>query len=136
MISLTILRYTSRVSPSIANRIIEAARGLLNKLVPDVYIHTDLAKKKESKGYVCHVCKFSVPTVVRSSPGYGITLIAESTTGALLGAEMIFCKDGKDIVLPEDLGQQVATLLFQEILSVCVGVCIPGCCNEYHYCSG
>ena len=42
-------RYTSRVSPSMSNRIIEAARGWLNKLVPDVYIYTDLAKKKESK---------------------------------------------------------------------------------------
>ena len=44
-----IYRYTSRVSPSISNRIVEAARGWLNKLVPDVYIYTDLAKKKESK---------------------------------------------------------------------------------------
>ncbi|XP_065904805.1 RNA 3'-terminal phosphate cyclase-like protein isoform X2 [Dysidea avara] len=99
--------YTSRVSPSIANRIIEAARGLLNKVVPDVYIYTDLAKKKESK----------------SSPGYGVTLVAESTTGTFLGAEVMFCKDGKDVVLPEDLGQQAATLLFQEILS-------GGCCDS------
>ena len=44
-----LFRYTSRVSPSMSNRIIEAARGWLNKLVPDVYIYTDLAKKKESK---------------------------------------------------------------------------------------
>ena len=47
-----IYRYTSRVAPSISNRIVEAARGWLNKLVPDVYIYTDLAKKKESKRYV------------------------------------------------------------------------------------
>ena len=47
-----IYRYTSRVAPSISNRVVEAARGWLNKLVPDVYIYTDLAKKKESKRYV------------------------------------------------------------------------------------
>ena len=46
-----VYRYTSRVAPSISNRIVEAARGWLNKLVPDVYIYTDLAKKKESKRY-------------------------------------------------------------------------------------
>ena len=45
-------RYTSRVAPSISNQIVEAARGWLNKLVPDVYIYTDLAKKKESKRYM------------------------------------------------------------------------------------
>ena len=51
MLSLIKLRYASCVSPSISNRIIEAARGWLNKIVPDVYIYTDLAKKKESKRY-------------------------------------------------------------------------------------
>lgn len=101
------ITYTSRVSPSIASRTIEAARGWLNKLVPDVYIYTDLAKKKESK----------------SSPGYGVTLIAESTTGVFLAGELLFCKDGSDTMLPEDLGQKAADLLFQEILS-------GGCCDS------
>ena len=59
-----------------------------------------------------------------SSPGYGVTLIAESTTGVFLAGELLFCKDGSDTILPEDLGQQAADLMFQEILSVCVLVCI------------
>ena len=67
------------------------------------------------------LCKFQCQYYVyySSSPGYGLTLIAESTSGTFLGAEVMFCKDGKDVVLPEDLGQQAASLLFQEILSVC-----------------
>ena len=62
--------------------------------------------------------------LVCSSPGYGVTLIAESTTGVFLAGELLFCKDGRDTILPEDLGQQAADLMFQEILSVCVLVCI------------
>ena len=58
-----------------------------------------------------------------SSPGYEVTLIAESTTGVFLAGELLFCKDGGETVLPEDLGQQAADLLFQEILSVCVLAC-------------
>ena len=91
-------------------------------MVPDVYIYTDLAKKKESKRYTIFYTFSYGYTYYSSSPGYGVTLVAESTTGTFLGAEVMFCKDGKDVVLPEDLGQQAATLLFQEILSVCVGV--------------
>jgi len=56
------------VSPSISNRIVEAARGWLNKIVPDVYIYTDLAKKKESKRYkfehlkiTYNLCTYIVP---------------------------------------------------------------------------
>ena len=47
-------------------------------------------------------------------------MIAESTTGVFLAGELLFCKDGRDTILPEDLGQQAADLLFQEISSVCV----------------
>ena len=64
---------------------------------------------------------------LHSSPGYGVTLIAESTTGVFLSGELLFCKDGRDTILPEDLGQQAADLLFQEILSVCVTVCVYVC---------
>lgn len=88
-------------------------------MIPDVYIYTDLAKKKESKRYAMFY-KFQCGYYVyySSSPGYGLTLIAESTSGTFLSAEVMFCKDGKDVALPEDLGQQAASLLFQEILSV------------------
>lgn len=34
-------RFTVRVAPTLANRIVDAARAVLNKVIPDVYIYTD-----------------------------------------------------------------------------------------------
>jgi RNA 3'-terminal phosphate cyclase-like protein len=61
----------TKVSPQIANRVAEAARGVLNKLLPDVWIHTD-----HSSGGNAGL-----------SPGFAVSLIAESTTDVLLMAE-------------------------------------------------
>lgn len=36
--------YAMRVSPSLANRLIETAKGLLLKFLPDVYIYVDHQK--------------------------------------------------------------------------------------------
>lgn len=45
------------------------------------------------------------------SPGYGLTLVAESTSGALLSAELI----GKEGDTPEDMGKKVAEMLCEEV---------------------
>jgi len=37
-----------RVSPAIANRIVESAKGVLLKFIPDVYIYADHCKKSIS----------------------------------------------------------------------------------------
>jgi hypothetical protein len=37
-------RYAMRVSPSLANRLIDTAKGLLLKFLPDVYIYVDHQK--------------------------------------------------------------------------------------------
>ena len=37
-------RFAMRVSPSLANRLIETAKGLLLKFLPDVYIYVDHQK--------------------------------------------------------------------------------------------
>jgi RNA 3'-terminal phosphate cyclase-like protein len=47
----------------------------------------------------------------RSSPGYGLTLVAESTNGSLLSAELI----GHEGETPEDIGKKVAEMLCEEI---------------------
>jgi RNA 3'-terminal phosphate cyclase-like protein len=65
------LTYAARLSPQMANRAADTARGKLTRYIPDVYVYTDVYKGLESG----------------KSPGYGLTLIAESTTGALLSAE-------------------------------------------------
>jgi RNA 3'-terminal phosphate cyclase-like protein len=54
-----------RVSPSVPNRVVEAAKGVLLKFLPDIYIHTD---------------HFTGPKSGKS-PGFGLTLYAETTTG-------------------------------------------------------
>lgn len=66
---------TTRVSPQVANRLIEAARSQLNQFIPDIYIYSDVSKGEDSG----------------NSPGYSLYLQAESTTGALLSADCTGC---------------------------------------------
>lgn len=90
------LAYSTRVSPQMGARMVDAARGVLNKLLPDVYIHTDHYKGRDAG----------------LSPGFGLTLTAESTSGALFTAQ---CSASESGVLPEDTGRRAALLLCEEI---------------------
>ncbi|CAM6123225.1 unnamed protein product [Calypogeia fissa] len=100
--------YSTRVSPQMANRMIDSVRGMFNKLLPDVYIFSDHYTGHESG----------------KSPGYGISLVAETTTGCFLTAEMAAnplhheSSDGNEQTgpqLPEDVGTQAALGLLEEI---------------------
>ncbi|XP_029920784.1 RNA 3'-terminal phosphate cyclase-like protein isoform X1 [Myripristis murdjan] len=92
--------YSVRVSPQMANRIVDSARSVLNQCLPDIYIHTDHMKGANSG----------------KSPGFGLTLVAETLTGCFLSAEMSSTPQGQgDPVLPEDLGRDCAKLLLEEI---------------------
>ncbi|KAJ3297440.1 rRNA-processing endoribonuclease [Borealophlyctis nickersoniae] len=121
------IAYATRVSPQMANRVVDSARGLLTRYIPDVYIYTDVYKGAESG----------------RSPGYALTLVAETTTGALLSSECAFQPRAKpnlnqtegqsetgevageglasmlvndySFPTPEDLGVRAARLLLQEI---------------------
>ncbi|KAJ1736058.1 hypothetical protein LPJ61_000201 [Coemansia biformis] len=89
------ISYATRVSPQTANRMVETARGELNRYIPDIYIYTDVYRGAES-GF---------------SPGFGISLVAESTTGALMTAEL--CANAGES--PEDIGRDAARMLLTEI---------------------
>ncbi|XP_053558527.1 RNA 3'-terminal phosphate cyclase-like protein [Bombina bombina] len=92
--------YSVRVSPQIANRIVESARSVLNSFLPDIYIYTDHLKGANSG----------------KSPGFGLSLVAETTEGCFLSAELASNPQGQGgIVLPEDLGKNCAKLLLEEI---------------------
>jgi len=91
------IAYSTRVSPAIASRIVDSAKGAISEFQQDVYIFTDHYKGNESG----------------LSPGYGLSLVAESTTGCALAAECI--ANPKSV--PEDLGIQAARLLLTEILN-------------------
>ena len=57
--------YAVRTSPTMTNRMIESAKGVLLKYIPDVFILTD-HRKGPASGL---------------SPGFGITLTAETING-------------------------------------------------------
>lgn len=83
--------YTTRVAPQIANRVVDVCRGKLNALIPDVYIYTDHYTGPDSG----------------LSPGFGVSLVAESTTGTLHSAEGVAAQGE----LPEDLGRWPAAVV-------------------------
>ena len=89
------LAYAARVSPQCVNRVVEAARGPLNRFIPDVFIYSDVYRGDESG----------------RSPGFAVSLVAESTTGVLLSAERV-AQGGE---APEDVGAEAARLLCHEI---------------------
>lgn len=65
--------FSTKVSPQSVNRMVDGARGVLNALLADVYIFTD------------HMSGLSGGF----SPGYGLTLVAETTAKNLISAESI-----------------------------------------------
>lgn len=53
------------------------------------------------------------------SPGFGLTLVAETVNGFFLGAEMSSTPQGQgDPTLPEDLGRNCAASLLEEVYRV------------------
>lgn len=93
--------YALRVSPAMANRMVEKAKGVLLNFLPDVYISTDQCKGKQSG----------------KSPGFGIHLYAETTNGVIYSSEQVsnVVSKGEDPSIPEDLGIAAAQRLLYEI---------------------
>ena len=97
------IAWATRVSPAVANRMIEAAKGVLLKFIPDIYIYADhFTGAKSGK-----------------SPGFGLTLTAETTTGVFLNAEVsskpVGLEANREPTVPEDLGIAGAHALLEEI---------------------
>ncbi|KAL1669239.1 RNA 3'-terminal phosphate cyclase/enolpyruvate transferase [Schizophyllum commune] len=96
-----------RVSPQFSNRMIEASRSILNRYIPDIYIYSDVYKGDDSG----------------KSPGYALSILAESTTGALHSAEAV----SQPGVAPEDIALQATRALLSELES-------GGCVDRRHQC--
>jgi len=103
--------YAMRVSPQFANRMVDSAKSILSKVIPDVYIYTDHARGASSG----------------KSPAFGLCLFAETTTGVVFSTEANSKpKDAEDPVaksvsatsatpsIPEDIGQEAACRLLDE----------------------
>lgn len=93
--------YGAKVSPQMANRVVDGARKVLNSYLPDVWVYTDVHKGKSSG----------------LSPGFGVALVAETTGGVLLASELCGFADA----LPEQLGLTCAGGLLEQVrLGGCV----------------
>ncbi|KAL4888649.1 RNA 3'-terminal phosphate cyclase/enolpyruvate transferase [Aspergillus ambiguus] len=101
--------YSVGVSGSNNARMIDAARGVLNPLVPDTYVFSDVASAP------------LVPAPEQNNPGaqkkiglgFGLSLVAESSTGCLFSADMISPPSGGEA--PEDIGKRCAYQLLETI---------------------
>ncbi|KAI0807602.1 18S rRNA biogenesis protein [Fomes fomentarius] len=89
------ISHAVRVNPQFSNRMIEASRSVLNRYIPDIYLYSDVYKGEDSG----------------KSPGYALSLLAESTTGAMHCAEAV----SKPGVPPEDIALQASRALLAEI---------------------
>merc|ERR1719234_822404 len=88
---------------------VDSAKSILNKCVPDVYIYTDHMRGASSG----------------KSPGFGLCLVAETTNGTFYTAEANSnAREEKDSEkssssstpsIPEDVGLEAASLLFDEV---------------------
>jgi RNA 3'-terminal phosphate cyclase-like protein len=93
------IAYATKVSPQTTNRVVDGARGVLNSLLPDVYIFTDHMGGKDGG----------------ESPGYGVLLVAETTSGRMLGAEAVMVPGDGEQQVPEDVGRDAAYMLLEEV---------------------
>ncbi|ORY57395.1 RNA 3'-terminal phosphate cyclase/enolpyruvate transferase [Leucosporidium creatinivorum] len=102
------IAHSVRVSPQLSNRLVAAARSVLNRYIPDIYIYTDVYRGEDSG----------------KSPGYALTLLASSTSHVLHSSESSSCPpststgekpEGWTPPSPEDLGIMAARQLLEEI---------------------
>lgn len=101
--------YSVGVSGSNNARMIETARGILNPLVPDTYVFSDVSSAP------------LIPAPEKNNPsakkkiglGFGLSLVAESSTGCLFSADVICPPSGGQP--PEDIGKRCAYQLLETI---------------------
>jgi RNA 3'-terminal phosphate cyclase-like protein len=101
--------YAVGISGSNNQRMIETARGVLNKFVPDTYVFSDVSSAP------------LIPTYSKSDPngktkgavGFGLSLVAESSTNCLYSADVASPPQGG--ITPEDIGKQCAYQLLEKI---------------------
>ncbi|KAK6142762.1 hypothetical protein DH2020_023110 [Rehmannia glutinosa] len=102
--------FSTKVSVQFENTMIHAARGIFNHLLPDVHIFTD-HKAGDQAG---------------KSPGYGISLFAETTSGCFISADTAVSygrvdDEGelddkkKELSPPGDIGEKIASVLLTKI---------------------
>jgi RNA 3'-terminal phosphate cyclase-like protein len=99
-----------RIPPSSAARVAHSAKGLLHRLLPDVWIHTDTHSSSGKRNH-------NGVGGCGKSPGLAVCLAAESTEGTVIAVETCLdsSKDSRGALLPEDLGVRAAAMLLDEV---------------------
>jgi len=110
--------YCTGVSGSNNARMIEEARGVLNPMTGDTYIFSDVS----SAPYLSSTDKSTPNHKKKTGVGFGLSLVAESSTGSLYSADLASPPSGG--VPPEDIGRQCAYQLL-ETVSFGGAVCLP-----------
>ncbi|KAJ3358407.1 hypothetical protein GGF32_000427 [Allomyces javanicus] len=99
----------TRVSPALATRIANSARAVLTRYIPDVYVYADAARKEQAG----------------ASPGFSLSLVAESTTNIIYTADVAARPRTEDdegaLNDPELLGETCAKGLLEAIAQ---GACV------------
>ncbi len=103
--------YCTGVSASNNARMIEEARGVLNPMTGDTYIFSDVS----SAPYLTSKDKSNPNQRRKTGVGFGLSLVAESSTGSLFSADLASPPAGG--VPPEDIGRQCAYQLLESISS-------------------
>ncbi|KAI9682872.1 MAG: hypothetical protein M1829_006306 [Trizodia sp. TS-e1964] len=101
--------YCTGVSASNNARMIEAARGVLNPLCSDTHIFSDVS----SAGFIQSTDTSTPGAKKKFGVGFGLSLVAESSTGPLYSADMVSPPSGGQP--PEDIGRQCAHQLLEQI---------------------
>ncbi|KAJ1435827.1 RNA 3-terminal phosphate cyclase, insert domain [Sesbania bispinosa] len=102
--------FSARVSTQFENSMIKAARRIINPLLSDVHIFSDHRSGPPAG----------------NSPGYGISLVAETTSGCFISADTAashsrdedYCSladEKSDLMPPEYIGERIANVLLGEI---------------------
>lgn len=103
--------YCTGVSASNNARMIEEARGVLNPMTGDTYIFSDVS----SAPSLALRDKSNPNQRRKTGVGFGLSLVAESSTGSLYSADLASPPAGG--VRPEDIGRQCAYQLLESISS-------------------
>lgn len=108
--------YCTGVSASNNARMIEEARGVLNPMTGDTYIFSDVS----SAPYLTSKDNSNTNQKRKTGIGFGLSLVAESSTGSLYSADLASPPSGG--VPPEDIGRKCA---YQLLESISFGGAVP-----------
>lgn len=91
--------FSLRVSPTIANRMVDKAKSVMLNYIPDVYFTVD-----HPKGKLCG-----------KSPGFGANIVASTTTGIILTADSVSPPFVGQRITAEEVADNAISAILEEL---------------------